>query len=293
MKSSTRHKLFGLFSVSLALFLLGPLRQLVAFALDRSGTIDSSHILLIPFITAALLFFNRRRVFSDLQVSAVPAAIVWVAGAAFYYAGRTYSQALAQSDYMALMAGAVITFWLGGFLLFYGTAAFKAGLFPLLFLSLAVPIPADLFHGVARWLQYGSAEMVSAIFTLTRTPAFRDGFVFLLPGLTIEVAEECSGIRSTLGIFIVTLLAGHLLLRSKWKKTALLLAVIPISLFKNAVRIATLSLLAIHWDKGFITGRLHHEGGIVFMMIGLGLIYPLLAVLVKSEGKLLVSGVRS
>ena len=135
--------------------------------------------------------------------------------------------------------------------------------------------------------------MVSGLFTLTGTPAYRTDFKFMLPGLTIEVAEECSGIRSTLGIFIVTLLASDLLLKTRLRQAALLLAVVPISLFKNAVRIVTLSLLAIHWDMGFITGKLHGEGGIVFMMIGLALMYPFLVYLIRSEGKTMVSGVRS
>jgi exosortase len=135
--------------------------------------------------------------------------------------------------------------------------------------------------------------MVAVLFAVTGTPAYREGTVFMLPDLTIEVARECSGIRSTLGILIVTLLAGQLFLKLSWKKAALLIAVIPISLFKNAVRIWTLSLLAIHWDMSFITGRLHHDGGIVFMMIGLGLMYPLLLLLIRSEEKTSPSGVQS
>jgi exosortase len=191
-----------------------------------------------------------------------------------------------------LMAGSVIVFWLSGFLLFYGSAAFKAGLFPLLFLSLAIPIPSRVFHEIARLLQSGSAWMVSILFTISGTPTYRQDFVFTLPGLAIEVAEACSGIRSTLGIFIITLLGANLLLKSNWSKTALLLAVVPISLFKNAMRIVVISLLAVHWDLRFITGRLHHDGGVVFMMIGLGLMYPLLALLIRSEQKNVASGVR-
>src|SRR5688572_30765423 len=122
MKSSTRHVWFGLFSLALILFAFEPLRRLVAFSLDP-GNNDSSHVLLIPFVTGALLLLNRRRIFSDLQISALPAAIVFIAGAAFYYAGRTYQPVLGESDYLALMAAAVITFWLGGFFLFYGTTA--------------------------------------------------------------------------------------------------------------------------------------------------------------------------
>jgi exosortase len=292
MTASRRHVLFGLFTLALAVIAFGPLRRVVAFSLNR-GNDDSSHVVLIPFVTAALLFSRRDKILSELRTSLAPALIAFAAGALLYYAGQANAAHLGQSDYFAVTIGGVIVFWLGGFLLFYGLSAFRAGLFPLLFLGLAVPIPSALFHEVARLLQNGSAWMVSAMFAVTGTPAYRSDFKFMLPGLTIEVAEECSGIRSTLGIFIVTLLGSHLLLKTRLRQAALLLAVVPISLFKNALRIVTLTLLAIHWDMGFITGKLHGEGGIVFMMIGLVLMYPFLVYLMRSEEKTLVSGVRS
>mgnify|MGYP003908365983 CR=1 FL=1 len=37
---------------------------------------------------------------------------------------------------------------------------------------------------------------------------FRDGLVFKLPGIEMQVAQECSGIRSSLVLFITGLVAG-------------------------------------------------------------------------------------
>ena len=62
-----------------------------------------------------------------------------------------------------------------------------------------------------------------------------------------------------------------------------MLATIPVLFLKNAVRIASLSLLAVHVDKGILDSQLHQEGGIVFLMLGLLLLYPVLAMLVTSE----------
>jgi exosortase/archaeosortase family protein len=48
------------------------------------------------------------------------------------------------------------------------------------------------------------------------------------------------------------------------------MATIPISIVKNAVRIAVLSWLAIHIDAKFLLGSIHHEyGGILFFGFGL------------------------
>ena len=76
---------------------------------------------------------------------------------------------------------------------------------------------------------------------------------FALPALAIEVAEECSGIRSSLALLITGLLAGHMLLRTPWTRTALMAAIVPIAIMKNAVRIVVLTLRSTYVDRGFIT----------------------------------------
>src|SRR5207244_11592806 len=99
---------------------------------------------------------------------------------------------------------------------------------------------------------------------------------FALPGVTIEVAKECSGIRSSLALLVTSLLAGHLFLRSGWRKSVLVLAILPLLVVKNGIRIVTLSLLSIYVDPGFLTGSLHHEGGIIFFLLALILLAPVL-----------------
>jgi len=63
------------------------------------------------------------------------------------------------------------------------------------------------------------------------------------------------------------------------------IAAIPVLLFKNALRIATLSFLAVHVDHSILTSQLHREGGIPFFVLGLLLLYPVLVILIKSENK--------
>ena len=45
----------------------------------------------------------------------------------------------------------------------------------------------------------------------------------------------------------------------------------------------TLSLLSIYVDPGFLTGSLHHQCGIVFFLLALGLLAPVLWLLQQSE----------
>ena len=90
-----------------------------------------------------------------------------------------------------------------------------------------------------------------------------------LPGLTIEVAKECSGINSSVALLITMLLVACETLRTTSRRVILVLFAIPLSLVKNAVRIVTLTLLALYVDPSFLTGRLHHQGGFLFYLIAL------------------------
>ena len=59
--------------------------------------------------------------------------------------------------------------------------------------------------------------------------------------------------------------------------------ILPLAIIKNGIRIVSLSLLAEHVDAGYLTGQLHHEGGIVFFLLTLGILAPFFILLQRSE----------
>jgi exosortase len=111
----------------------------------------------------------------------------------------------------------------------------------------------------------------------------RDGFLLTVPGVTIEVAKECSGIRSSMALLITCLIAAHLFLRTTWKRALFALLALPLALVKNGIRIVTLTLLSVYVDPSFLTGNLHHKGGFVFFLLALAILAPVLLLLEKSE----------
>jgi exosortase len=118
-------------------------------------------------------------------------------------------------------------------------------------------------------------------------PLYRDGFLFSLPGLNIRIAEECSGIRSTMALFILSLVSGYLFLRSAWARSSLVLLAIPLAIVKNAVRIVVLSLLAIHVDPSFIgAGSVHRNSGIPLFAVSFAIMGLMIWLLQKSEARL-------
>jgi exosortase len=177
----------------------------------------------------------------------------------------------------------IVLIWAGGFLSFYGLAAAHAAAFPLIFLVLMIPLPEKALGWTVHLLQEGSTDVAYFLFDAVGVPVLRNGFVLTVPGIAIEVARECSGIRSSIALFITCLLAAYLYLRTPWKILAFILMVCPLAVVKNGIRIVTLTLLSIYVDPGFLNGNLHREGGFVFFLLALLLLFPVFAALERSE----------
>jgi exosortase len=244
-----------------------------------------SQIPLIPLVSAFLIFENRKSVFSNVSFSWTMAVALFFPGAILLTASDVNLWHLTATNPQSLFVFAVVCIWLGAFALFFGGSAFRAALFSLLFLLFMVPIPEPFLSKTIYLLQAGSAVFVEAFFAVAGIPYHRQQFVFDLPGISIRIAEECSGIRSTLALLITTVLASYIFLKAPWRRLVLCLSVIPIALFKNGLRIATLSILAVYVNPEFLYGNLHQRGGIVFFMIALIPMALLLKFLQKNEAQ--------
>jgi len=259
----------------------GPFREMMRAAM-RSDYY--SHIVLIPLVSAYLLFIRRKEIFADIEYAFVPGAAVSGVGVLLYGLARMVPLGLNTNDFSALVTLAALFFVVGAFILIFGLQAFRAARFALLFLLFMVPVPTALMDGIVRILQLGSTEFVALLFSITPVPVLREGIVFHLPNISISVAPQCSGIRSSLALVITSVLAGHMFLKTGWKKWVLVLAVIPVTMFKNGIRIVTMSLFAVYVDKRILTeSALHTDGGIVFFILALFLMAPILFVLRRSE----------
>ena len=283
MNSRTYLSLFSLYVAGCLALLWVPIWHIASLALT---TDQYSHILIIPFVSGYMLY--RRR--SELSVRAPVSIATRAAGAIAILAGVTvralggrFNSLLSINDSLSMAALSFVLLIIGGSVLFYGFP--RAARFPLGFLFLIIPFPDFLLHETITSLQRGSAAVVSFLYSLLGVPFLRDGVVFHLPKGSIEIAEECSGIRSSLALLILSLLAGELFLRSTWRKVLLTASILPLVLVKNGIRIVVLSLLGFYVNMSFLTGRLHHQGGFLFFLLALCLWFPWLGFLRKSEGK--------
>jgi exosortase len=286
-----RNVCFLFFNIIAAIIYFVPLKDLLLSSFHNELY---SHIILIPLVSGYLIFAMRNKIFSETSYSLKYGMALVLAGIILYLIASTQGLTLNQNDLLSLVTFSTVIFWIGGFILFYGIKAFKMAAFPLLFLLLMIPFPSLVVEKIILFLQSASAEISYVFFRLTGVPVYRDGFLFHLPGISVEVAKQCSGIRSSLALFITSILAGYLFLHTGWKKGVFTLSIIPIAIIKNGVRIVTLSLLGAYVDRGFLTNSfLHNNGGILFFILGLILLTPILWLLRRSEGSYSKSGLRS
>lgn len=266
------------------------LLSLVLFRHDISGLINLSwndnrhtHIILVPIICLGLIYLKRKSIFRNPQYGIWPSLPLLTLAVSSYGLAKTWPESLGEYGDLTLATAAIALTWIAGFVLFYGLRSAKAAVFPLTFLLLAIPIPSGIVAAAEVALQNASAEVTYILFNLLSIPVFREGLVFSLPGLTIEVAQECSGIRSTISLLIAALLLGHCFLRANWRRAVCVILAVPIAIFKNAVRITTLSWLGAYVSKDYLHGDLHHNGGPLFSMLSLALLMAVMWVLRKGD----------
>lgn len=259
---------FAGFVVLLSAAFVLPLVGLFRHALDEEL---HSHILLIPAVALYLAAIQRESLPQESKASplgwvgfvlfaAVVYAVPMLAG---WDGGWSLNDKLAQSTacYVLLLVA-------GGFAIL-GTAWMRVLTFPFVFLVFMIPMPDAFVVGLEEWLMRVSAGMTEFLFKLTGTSVHRDGQVIELPGMVLRVARECSGIRSTIVLFITSVLASYLFLKSPWHRGILVALVIPLGILRNGFRVLVIGLLCVHIGPEMIDSWVHHRGGPLFFGISL------------------------
>lgn len=277
--ASRRLFLFLLSAGAATLMFWAPVRDVLHYSADS----ESSYIPLVPVIVVFLLAFRRQKILDTVVPRPAAGAVVATAAVGLLIVRRYLP--LETSGRLTLEMSSLVGVWVGLFIAYFGWLTAKKAGIALVLLAFAIPWPAEAMNGIVAYLQHGSAVLSYYLFRAIGVPAVREGMRLSVPGITIEVAPQCSGIRSSISLLILTLVGANLYVRSFRSKVVLVAAVVPLMVLKNAVRIVTLSTLALYVDRGFLTGHLHHDGGIVFFLIALVILMYILVILQRIERK--------
>ncbi|HXM12202.1 MAG TPA: exosortase/archaeosortase family protein [Terriglobales bacterium] len=285
-----RLPVFALLCIVSVGFWWQPLATTAKLALSNDAY---THILLILPLSAALIYLDLKQ--QDVksissnkspvnaQPSPLTGAVLLSLALAMNFYGRWAMRATPDDVRLSLGMFSLVTWWIASVVLCFGARTVRSFLFPLCFLFLIIPIPSLALNWIVEFLQQQSASAARILFHAIGVPVTQDGIMLSIPNLDIEVARECSSIRSSLMLVVTTMFLAHLFLSSWWRQALLVVAAIPLSVAKNGLRIVTIGALGTRVDPGFLTGKLHHNGGILFFGVAVAAVATLLWMLWRTE----------
>jgi len=167
---------------------------------------------------------------------------------------------IANISLMLTLAGVVI--------LTFGTAVFKAYLFPYLFLIFMFPIPDALYLSLTNPLKLFASSISTIILQAVGIPIFQDGNILQFANFQMQVVEACSGMRSLVTYLMLSTLLSNLHSNGFWKKCLLIISAIPNAFFNNIFRITGTGVLAHWYGQKAAQGFFHEFTGFITFAVG-------------------------
>jgi len=174
-----------------------------------------------------------------------------------------------------LLTGMVWCYW-------GGKTAFKCA-FPFFFLWLSIPLPG--FQQATVGMQLLATDMAHWGASLFGVDTIVEGTnISSATGNwdTYSIVGGCSGIRSLMALFMFSVAWGYLAdSLSLWKRLALGLSAIPLSILANAFRVTSIFVFAEYVNPAFAGKTWHDWSGLLFFfpasLFGLMVLHGLLA----------------
>jgi exosortase len=221
----------------------------VAVELVRVWSTDdySSHGFLIPPIVVFLLWERRDR-FRAVPVQPSLAGLFFVAVSLLTLAPDV-PVLLTRVSMVVSIAGAV--------LLLFGWSRLRTVAFPLAILLLMIPLPTAVFERLEFPLRMATSGTSEALIRAANIPVTRDGNLLDLGNIVLEVARECSGIRSTIALVTIGLVFGYVPESRTWQRLLVAALTIPVVIVTNSIRVAATAVSTHYYGPAAATGFVH------------------------------------
>lgn len=249
---------------------------LVAAFLPAVGTLarawgateHQSHGFLVPLVAGWIAWGTRDRWGRLARAGDARGAALLALALSLYalslLAGSASGQGLAL---VAALTGAV--WWREG------RRRLRALAFPIAFLLFMVPIPSDWFTPFAVQLLLFVSWAAEGVLRVLGVEVLREGNVIVLEGgVSLMVAEACSGLTAILTLLPIAVLVAYLSPLSGARRVALVALALPIAMAANLLRVVFTALAAQVWDADTVTGDPWHTlaGLLIYAVACLGLL---------------------
>lgn len=277
IEQSRQTKLFWLVAVMATAWLavyFDVIRRLVD---DWRVDENYSHGFLIPVISGYAIWAERKRIFSTpVEPKLLPGAALMIVALLMLLAGILGAELYITRLSLVLSLASLAVY-------FGGWSWLRRLLFPVGLLLFALPIPNILFNQIAFPLQLIASDYATRVIKLVGVPALREGNVIELAQMKLQVVEACSGIRSLVSLAALAVVYVYFTEARWWRRIVLVVAVVPIAIIANALRVAGTGLLAHYRGPQVAEGFLHNFSGLMVFVVAVLLLLGLAQLLTLIE----------
>ena len=229
-------------------------------AFDWWNNPDYSHGLLLPFVTLYLIWQKKEKLAGSPAAPSKFGLMVMLGSLGLLFAGHLGAEFFISRVSLLLFLGGLVLF-------FFGWKHLRMVSFPLGLLFLAIPLPAVIFYQLTFPLQLIASQLATFFLETSMVPVLREGNVIVLPNITLEVVEACSGIRSLFSLMTLTILYGYFMEGRTSFRLILIGMTVPLALFTNGLRITGTGILTQYVNPAAAEGFFHSfSGWIVFLI---------------------------
>jgi EpsI family protein len=144
--------------------------------------------------------------------------------------------------------------------------------FPLAYLLLMVPPPYFIVKQVSYYLKMFDAVVATEALQLIGVPVYRDSYFLNLPGITLEVADVCSGIASLFAMVALGTVYVYFLPARMGAKLAVLASVLVFPLVTNLIRIILIATSVYYYGPIMLRAFFHTFTGTFTFLLSLAML---------------------
>jgi len=168
-------------------------------------------------------------------------------------------------------SGTLYLFMLFCALVYLGPTAMRRLWFPLVYLAFLIVPPGSLIIDLTQPLKIWISRTAVELLHLVDYPVGHTGAIIQVGQYQLLVATACAGLMSIFSLTAIGMLYIHLNWGSNVRRAAILmLAIVPLAVFANLVRVITLILLTYHAGSRVAQGFMHDAAGLITFSVALG-----------------------
>lgn len=223
-----------------------------------------SHGPFVPLASIFIIWFNRRPIG---RIKIAPNywgfAIMGLAVSAGWFAWMGASASVMGFTLPVYLIGAIIAV--------FGTAAAREFIVPVFLLYFAAVLPESLLTALSFKAQMLSVKVAVAGLNIAGMDATARGAFIDMPGITVEVANACSGFRLVVSMLAIASFFAYIRRGPLSGKTALILFAVPLGIVINSVRIIITAYSGHLWGEDVLK-QVHDWAGMAVLFVCAGVL---------------------